>query len=162
MPTRASERRAAGYAIPERGQFRFRLWFVHPVKPSLESVDRARIKNRPFHVLDFQLKATDGLRIVDGGRSIPCTVEMARLHFCYHQLFYPFILVLYDAQKHRAFWLDVQVYVDAHADEVGRALEKEALTITVRIPVKNKLTVTAIDRFRRLLLERTKQLSRKD
>lgn len=25
---------------------------------------------------------------------------------------YPFILVLYDAQRHRGFWLDVQNYVD--------------------------------------------------
>jgi len=108
--------------------------------------------------VDFQLKATDDLRIVDGGKSIPCVVEMAHLHFWYHQLFHPFILVLYDAQKHRAFWLDVQAYVEGHADEVGRAVENESASITVRIPIDNKLTVTAIDRFRKLLLDRTRQL----
>ncbi len=112
--------------------------------------------------VDFQLKAADNLRTVDDGNSIPCVVEMAHLHFWYHQLFHPFILVLYDAQKHRAFWLDVQAYVDAHADEVGRALDNEVATITVRIPVANKLTVTAIDRFRKLLLNRTKQFSSED
>jgi len=87
---------------------------------------------------------------------------MAHLHFWYHQLFHPFILVLYDAQKHRAFWLDVQAYVNDHADEVGAAVENESATITVRIPTANKLTVTAIDRLRDLLLDRTKQLDSED
>lgn len=109
--------------------------------------------------VDFQLKATDDLRFVDGGTNIPCVVEMAHLHFWYHQLFHPFILIQYDAQSHRAFWLDVQAYVDVHADEIGRALDNEASTITIRIPVTNKLTVTAIDRFRKLLMDRTKKLS---
>lgn len=112
--------------------------------------------------IDFQLKATDDLRIVNGGSSIPCTVEMAHLHFWYHQLFHPFILVLYDARKHRAFWLDVQSYVEDHADEVGGAVENESATITVRIPIANKLTVTAIDRLRDSLLARTKQLDREN
>jgi hypothetical protein len=99
--------------------------------------------------IDFQLKATDNLR-TDDGTSIPCIVEMAHLHFWYHQLFHPFILVLYDAQKHRAFWLDV------------RALENESLRITLRIPERNKLTVTAVDRFRTLLLDRTKDFASED
>ena len=108
--------------------------------------------------VDFQLRATDQLRTVNGGRFIPCTVEMAHIHFWYHQLFHPFILVLYDAQKHRAFWLDVQKYVDDHADEVGRAVENESASLSLRIPATNKLTVMAIDRFRGLLFDRTKQL----
>jgi hypothetical protein len=107
--------------------------------------------------VDFQLKATDEVRISDRARSLPCVVELAHVHFWYHQIFHPFILVLYDARKHRAFWLDVQSYVDAHADEFGRALECEAASITLQIPVTNTLTVRAIDRFRRLLRERTKQ-----
>ena len=108
--------------------------------------------------VDFQLKATDDLRIVAGATSIPCIVEMAHLHFWYHQVFYPFILVLYDARKHRAYWLDIQAYVDDHADEVGRAVENESASITVRIPITNKLTVTAIDRLRKLLQDRTQRL----
>jgi hypothetical protein len=112
--------------------------------------------------VDFQLKAKDNLRVVDDGRSISCAVETAHLHFWYHQLFHPFILVLYDAQKHRAFWLDVQHYLDAHMDELGQAVENEAATVTVRIPVKNKLNVLAIDRFRRLVLDRPKRLKSED
>lgn len=109
--------------------------------------------------IDFQLKSTDDLRIIDGRRSIPCVVEMAHLHFWYHQVFHAFILVLYDAQKHRAFWVDVQAYVDEYADEFGRAMDSEAASLTVRIPAANKLTVTAIDRFRKLLMDRTKELN---
>ena len=112
--------------------------------------------------VDFQLKATDNLRLVDDGRSISCTVEIAHLHFWYHQLFHPFILVLYDAQKHRAFWVDVQDYLNAHMDELGQAIESDAATIALRIPVRNKLNVLAVDRFRKLVLERPKQLESED
>jgi hypothetical protein len=110
--------------------------------------------------VDFQLKATDDLRI--DGETIPCRVEMAHLHFWYHQIFFPFILVLYDAQKHRGYWLDVQAYVEDHADEVGRAVENGSASITLRIPVTNRLTARSIDRLRRLLLDRTRQLDRED
>lgn len=110
--------------------------------------------------VDFQLKATDNLRMIGGGRSIRCVVQMAHLRFWYEQLFHPFILVLYDAQKHCAFWLDVQAYVNDHAEEVGRAVENEASNFTLRIPVKNKLTLKAIDRFRALLRDRTNPFER--
>jgi hypothetical protein len=93
----------------------------------------------------------------------PTHQELSRKCGClFRSVCFVFILVLYHAQKHRAFWLDVQAYVEDHAEEVGAAVENEPATITVRIPAANKLTVTAIDRLRDLLLDRTKQLDSED
>jgi len=102
--------------------------------------------------VDFQLKATDRLRFADEGKSVTCRIETAHLHFWYWQTFHPFILVLYDAQRHRAFWLDVKHWVDTHSQEFGRHMEQGKREITLHIPVQNKLTVRAIDRFRSMLL----------
>jgi hypothetical protein len=104
--------------------------------------------------IDFQLKATDHLNLMDKGKSVACRVEVAHLHFWYWQTFHPFILVLYDAQKHRAFWLDVKNWVDSHRQEFEAHRERGSTAITLRIPMKNKLSVTAIDRFRSMLLSK--------
>jgi hypothetical protein len=104
--------------------------------------------------VDFQLKATDQLRFADEGQSVTCQVEMAHLHFRYWQTFHPFILVLYDARRHRAFWLDVKQWVDAHRPEFEDRREQGKQKITLRIPIKNRLTLGAIDHFRAILLSR--------
>ncbi len=98
--------------------------------------------------VEFQVKATDNLKIIDHGKSVACTVEMAHVHYWYWQVDHPFILVLYDAKKHRAFWIDMQAYVDENTPRGGK-------TWTVRIPTRNKLTLTAVDRFRTMSLIRT-------
>ena len=98
--------------------------------------------------VEFQVKATDGLRLVDGGRSVALAVETAHVRYWYWEVAHPFILVLYDAQKHRAFWIDMQSYLDEHGIE-------DTETLTVRIPRRNVLTVNAIDRFRKMSLART-------
>lgn len=97
--------------------------------------------------IEFQVKATDTLKFVDGGKSVACSVEMAHIHYWYWEMDHPFILVLYDAQKHRGYWLDIQSYADEK-----KIADTESLT--VRIPVRNKLTVKAIDRFREMSLAR--------
>ena len=97
--------------------------------------------------IEFQVKSTDELNFVDNGKSVACTVELAHVHYWYWEAAHPFILVLYDAQNHRAFWIDVQTYVDEHGIEDRRRM-------TVRIPAQNRLTVNAIDRFRELSLAR--------
>ena len=97
--------------------------------------------------IEFQVKSTDELNFVDNGKSVACTVELAHVHYWYWEVAHPFILVLYDAQNHRAFWIDVQTYVDEHGIEDRRRM-------TVRIPTQNRLTVYAIDRFRELSLSR--------
>lgn len=97
--------------------------------------------------VEFQVKATDKPKFVDRGTSVACTVEMARVRCWYWEVAHPFILVLYDAPKHRAIWIDVQAYIEACGID-----DRE--TLTIKIPVKNKLTVKSIDRFRALSLAR--------
>ncbi len=98
--------------------------------------------------VEFQVKATDSPSFVDSGKSVTCTVETAHVRYWYWEVAHPFILVLYDAQKHRAFWSDIQTYLDDHGIE-------DSQTFTVRIPTRNKLTVNAVDQFRRMSLART-------
>lgn len=97
--------------------------------------------------VEFQVKATDQPNFVDDGKSVACVVEIAHLHYWYWEVAHPFILVLYDARKHRAFWIDVQVYVDEHPID-------DRDTVTIRIPTANKLDLRAIDRFRSMSLAR--------
>jgi hypothetical protein len=104
--------------------------------------------------VDFQLKATDDLNVVDKGSSVTCRVEASYLHFWYWQTFHPFILILYDAQAHRAFWLDVKNWVDVHTQKFQEYCEQGKRTVTVRIPVANEVAPAAIDYFRSMLLAR--------
>ena len=97
--------------------------------------------------VEFQVKATDVLRFVDDGGYVVCRVDMAHVHFWYWEITHPFILVLYDAQRHRAFWVEMQSYIERHG--LG-----DSQTLTVRIPFKNKLTIAAVDEFRRMSLAR--------
>lgn len=97
------------------------------------------------------MKSTDKLRYVDDGNSIACTVELAHVRYWLWELVHPFVLVLYDAHKHRAFWIDMDAYLEDAEIEDGQ-------TMTVRIPVGNTLTVRAIDRFRKLSLTRQERL----
>ena len=93
--------------------------------------------------LSFRSNLRTTLRSVDQERFVTCTVEIAHLHYWYWQVYQPFILVLYDAQKHRAFWVDVQAYVQEH--ELLEHADGE--TVTLRIPADNRVTVRAIDLF---------------
>ncbi len=72
---------------------------------------------------------------------------------------YPFFLVLYDAPKRRAFWLDVHAFVEAHG-VVQEGDDPETETVSLRIPVANKLTVQTIDMFHRMSLERMEAYKR--
>jgi hypothetical protein len=99
--------------------------------------------------VEFQVKATDKPNFVDRGNSVACVVEIAHVRYWYWEVAHPFILVLYDAQKHSAFWIDVQTYIDEHGID-------DRKTATVRIPTKNRLTISAIDQFRKMSLARYK------
>ena len=98
--------------------------------------------------VEFQVKSTDELKFVDNGKSVSCRVEIAHVHYWYWEVAHPCILVLYDAQKHRAFWIDIQGYLENHRFEASE-------TLTVQIPTSSKLTVNAVDRFRTMSLART-------
>jgi hypothetical protein len=111
----------------------------------LHFADTGEIENG---VVFFQAKATDSPDLIDHGKSVAAVVETAHLHYWYWVSHHPVILVLYDAAKHRGFWLDVQRYVDEHSPNV------KGDTLTLHIPVSNRLTVRAVDDFRRLSLSR--------
>jgi hypothetical protein len=103
--------------------------------------------------IEFQVKATESLHFVENNKSVTCRVKMADLHFWHHVIDQPVVLVLYDAEKHRAFWIDIQEYV-----EQGREFEEDQDEAIIRIPVDNKLTVQAVDKFRRMSLDRIARL----
>ena len=128
--------------------------FMRTHRPDTTEVETGQV--------DFQLKATDKIETVGNGKLIRYQAEVAHLHFWYHQVFHPFILVMYDAENHRGYWVDVQAYLDKHAEEFGNALETEAATMAIHLPVSNELNQSAIDQFREILLERTNRIDTKD
>lgn len=128
--------------------------FMRTHRPDTTEVETGQV--------DFQLKATDKIEFVGKGKLIRYQAEVAHLHFWYHQIFHPFILVVYDAAEHRGYWVDIQVYLDENAEDFGKALENEATTMAIHLPVSNELNVTAIDQFRKKLLARTNDLDSKD
>ena len=96
----------------------------------------------------FQLKATKRLKTSRDKTWIPQRVETAHLRYWYFEL-YPVIIVVFDAEKERAYWLHVQSYVD----EKPKLMDSDSETISLRIPVSNVLSQRAINRFRLLSLE---------
>lgn len=92
----------------------------------------------------FQLKATDRLVVLEDGERIAQRVSTADLKAWLFEL-YPVILIVYDAQKNRAFWLDMQ-------DEVRKSkIEQSGVkTITLHVPLKQQLTEQSILDFRAL------------
>ena len=89
----------------------------------------------------FQCKATDHLRLVDDGSAVAVRVDARDLLYWQWDI-YPFILIVYDAQKERAFWVHIQDY--AVPENVSETQE----SLTIRIPIRQKLNLRAIDSFR--------------
>jgi Domain of unknown function (DUF4365) len=101
----------------------------------------------------FQLKATDSLKKSADGKVILLRLEWRDLLFWLNDPA-PIILVLYDAQEDRAYWLYVQEYFRRHrwAERAGTAT-----TVTVHIPMDNVLDETAIRLFARFRDERPRR-----
>jgi hypothetical protein len=112
---------------------------MHHFCPKRRTIENGRV--------EFQLKATDRPVYSADGSFLRCPVESAHIHFWLWEIAFPVILVLYDASRHRAFWVDVQ------AAESLKGLEDRE-SVSIRIPAKNKLTLHAIDHFRGLSLDR--------
>jgi len=91
----------------------------------------------------FQLKATESLQVINEGSVISFPIKTGDLHFWALEL-YPFILVVFDVKEDKAFWLDIQDYVNFRPDVLDPGRE----TVNVHIPVSNKLNVQAIEYFR--------------
>jgi hypothetical protein len=107
--------------------------------------ERGEIENGEIR---FQLKATKKVKPSRGGDWISQRVEMRDLRYWYFE-FYPVVLVVFEADKDRAYWLHIQDYIEKKPS----VFESEAASISLRVPTKNKLNLHAIDRFRRLSME---------
>lgn len=98
----------------------------------------------------FQLKATDDLDTQAKFATCPA-IETRHLHYWYWEAQkLPFVLVLYDAARHRGYWVDVRRYID----EVLTGLNPDQKTTTIRIPWSSKISVKSIDQFREMSLKR--------
>ena len=104
----------------------------------------------PGQVL-FQVKATDSLQLLKVEPFISHRVEVADLK-AWQDEWMPVILAVYDGKEDKAYWLHVQKYLDEkHVS--GDDFLAEQDRVTVRIPVTNRLDVTAIDLFRQFLVQ---------
>ena len=103
----------------------------------------------------IQVKATDVLRRSSQGSPIFFSLEVRDL-LLWQQERLPVILVVYDAQQDRAFWLHVQGYFAQQPDITDR------IYVNVQIPIENILNVMALDHFKYLKEEAFNQLFRRD
>jgi hypothetical protein len=88
----------------------------------------------------FQVKATDRIKIVDGGLALSCRLERAHLRHWLRES-HPVIVVLYDAQADVAYWLFVRRYFDELADfDLASCAER----LSVSIPRANVLDPKAM------------------
>ncbi len=96
----------------------------------------------------FQLKATERLKVLKKANAISVTIAIKDLHYWAAEL-YPFILVVFDAAKDRAYWVCIQEYVTIHPD----LFKADQETVSVQIPIANKLTQRSIELFRSMSLK---------
>ena len=89
-----------------------------------------------------QLKATDSLVRDSEGREILQRVAVSDLKTWLYEI-NPVLLVVYDAQADRAYWLNVQDYV-----RVQKVEWEDVRSITMRIPTTQLLTVEAVREIR--------------
>lgn len=95
----------------------------------------------------FQLKATSKLKTSRDGNWISQRIDVRDLRYWYLE-FFPVVVLVYEADRQRAFWLHIQDYVDRNP----ALMESDAGTISLRIPTGNRLNLHAIDRFREISL----------
>ena len=93
--------------------------------------------------IPFQLKATDSLRWSADGTVIPVRLEWRDLLYWLNEPL-PVLLILYDAQEDRAYWLYVQEYFRRQR---WRRRAGKATSVTVHVPVSNVLDEAAIRLF---------------
>ena len=101
----------------------------------------------------FQLKATEKLKILKKSPIISIPLETKDLRHWAGELF-PFILIVFDVARDRAFWLHIQEYVRGRRG----VLEESREMVNVQIPLTNKLTQKSIELFRTLSLKMVESL----
>src|SRR5262249_52810101 len=96
--------------------------------------------------LQFQLKATDRIKRLEGGRATRCRIERADLNHWMVEIT-PVVLVLYDARADVGYWLHVQHYF---RQQPGFRLERAAQSVSVSIPLANVLNRDVMKSLARL------------
>jgi hypothetical protein len=93
----------------------------------------------------LQLKATDRLRRTRDGQAIVVRVERGHVLHWLNELF-PVVLVVYDAQKDTAYWLDIQAELGG-----GKVfqLHRTAAHLTLHVPVGNPINEEFVRQFAR-------------
>ena len=91
----------------------------------------------------FQVKATDSLKRLADGSAIPIRLEWRDLLFWLNERF-PVLLIVYDAQEDKAYWLYVQDYFRRQrwARRAGAAS-----TVRIHVPADNVLDEAAVRLF---------------
>jgi hypothetical protein len=94
-------------------------------------------------IVFFQVKATDHLPLLADGKIISWSISRRDLRLWLNEA-YPVILVVYAGRNDLAYWLDIQAYFAGYPTaELFRA----GATITVRIPIANRLNLRAVKRI---------------
>lgn len=93
----------------------------------------------------IQVKATDQLSRIAGGKTISWPVSRRDLKLWLEET-YPVILVVYDGQKDKAYWIHVQAYF---SDRRTAELFSGAETVSVHMPIGNRLNPRAIQKIAR-------------
>ncbi len=119
----------------ERKQYDYGLDLYMETYNSYGEVENGRIA--------FQLKATDSLKLLADSTAIPIRLEWRDLLFWLNER-QPVILIVYDAQQDRAYWLYVQEYFRRQ-----RWAKRVGATTTVHIPAGNVLDEAAVRLFAR-------------
>ncbi len=112
--------------------------------------DSGEVQPGPVYI---QVKATDRLSRVGGGRAIAWIVTRRDLKLWLQEA-YPVILIVYDGQRDVAYWLHVQAYFAKHP---AAGLFAGGEFVTVRLPITNRLrrrAVKAIARHKNALHQR--------
>jgi len=91
----------------------------------------------------LQLKATDHLHLVHEGDAVSMPLKKKDLQLWLEEPL-PVILIVYDAIKHRAYWLYVQAYFERLSDF---DIHQVNHYYTVNIPLKNRVNTRSMKKF---------------
>jgi hypothetical protein len=107
--------------------------------------------------IPFQLKGTDRVKLVGGGRAVSCRIERADLRHWLRE-WEPVILALYDARADLAYWLYVRGYFAGRTGfDVNRAAERVSVSIP-RGNVLNREAMQGLARPKNNLVEEARRL----
>ena len=95
-------------------------------------------------LVSLQLKAAENLQRV--GADYVCDLDIRDYNLWRREKF-PVILILFDASRRRAYWLDVQSYFD---EDPTHRPKKGTKTVRVRVPMRQVVNRRAVAKIRDL------------